>query len=187
MADIMFAGIGGQGVLTAGKILIQIAAETGKNVSWTSEYSAEMRGGIALCRVVVSDVEIGSPYPDNLDVLVCMNEDAYNTYVGQMADGGKVIINKSLFGNREYPDNLEVIGVDAMGISADLDNARGANLVMMGAMIAATHMLDKQQFSDTLRDYFEHKGKTSEKNVKSFEAGYEKAEKISHSGSVEAD
>ena len=33
MADIMFAGIGGQGVLTAGKILIQIAAENGKNVS----------------------------------------------------------------------------------------------------------------------------------------------------------
>ena len=76
MADIMFAGIGGQGVLTAGKILIQIAAENGKNVSWTSEYSAEMRGGIALCRVVVSDEEIGSPYPDTLDVLVCMNEDA---------------------------------------------------------------------------------------------------------------
>ena len=97
MADIMFAGIGGQGVLTAGKILIQIAAENGKNVSWTSEYSAEMRGGIALCRVVVSDEEIGSPYPDTLDVLVCMTEDAYNTYVDQVADGGKVIINKSLF------------------------------------------------------------------------------------------
>lgn len=178
MADIMFAGIGGQGVLTAGKILIQIAAENGKNVSWTSEYSAEMRGGIALCRVVVSDEEIGSPYPDTLDVLVCMNEDAYNTYVDQVADGGRVIINKSLFSCREYPDNLEVIGVDAMGISAELDNARGANLVMMGAMIAATNMLDKQQFSDTLKDYFEHIGKPGEKNVKCFEAGYENAGKI---------
>lgn len=178
MADIMFAGIGGQGVLTAGKILIQIAAENGKNVSWTSEYSAEMRGGIALCRVVVSDEEIGSPYPDTLDVLVCMNEDAYNTYVDQVADGGKVIINKSLFGDREYPDKLEVIGVDAMGISAELKNARGANLVMVGAMIAATNMMDKQQFSDTLKDYFESKGKPSEKNVKCFEAGYENTEKI---------
>ena len=77
MADIMFAGIGGQGVLTAGKILIEIAAEHGKNVSWTSEYSAEMRGGIALCRVVVSDEEIGSPYPDYLDVLCCMNAVSY--------------------------------------------------------------------------------------------------------------
>ena len=116
MADIMFAGIGGQGVLTAGKILIQIAAENGKNVSWTSEYSAEMRGGIALCRVVVSDEEIGSPYPDTLDVLVCMNEDAYDTYIGQVADGAKVIINQSLFSQREYPSHVEVFGVDAMGI-----------------------------------------------------------------------
>ena len=172
MADIMFAGIGGQGVLTAGKILIQIAAENGKNVSWTSEYSAEMRGGIALCRVVVSDEEIGSPYP--LDVLVCMNEDAYNTYIDQAADGAKIIINKSLFSDREYPANVEVFGVDAMGISADLNNTRGANLVMMGAMIAATQMMDKQQFSDTLRD----KGIPSEKSVQCFEAVYEKAGKI---------
>lgn len=179
MADIMFAGIGGQGVLTAGKILIQIAAENGKNVSWTSEYSAEMRGGIALCRVVVSDEEIGSPYPDTLDVLVCMNEGAYDTYVDQMVDSGKVIINESLFSDRKYPEQLEIIGIDAMGISADLENARGANLVMMGAMIAATNMIDKQQFADTLKDYFEHKGIPAEKNVQCFEKGYEKASKIS--------
>ena len=95
----MFAGIGGQGVLTAGKILIEIAAEHGKNVSWTSEYSAEMRGGIALCRVVVSDEEIGSPYPDYLDVLCCMNEDAYDKYIPDMRNGSKVIINRSVFVN----------------------------------------------------------------------------------------
>ena len=178
MADIMFAGIGGQGVLTAGKILIQIAAENGKNVSWTSEYSAEMRGGIALCRVVVSDEEIGSPYPDTLDVLVCMHEDAYDTYIGQVADGAKGIINQSLFSQREYPSHVEVFGVDAMGISAELNNTRGANLVMMGAMIAATQMMDKQQFSDTLKDYFDHKGIPSEKNVQCFETGYEKAGRI---------
>ena len=49
---------------------------------------------------------------------------------------------------------------------------------MVGAMIAATGMMDKQQFADTLKDYFEHKGKPSEKNVQCFEAGYENAEKI---------
>ena len=178
MADIMFAGIGGQGVLTAGKILIQIAAENGKNVSWTSEYSAEMRGGISLCRVVVSDEEIGSPYPDTLDVLVCMNEDAYNTYIDQVADGGKVIVNESLFGDTTYPEHVEVTGVDAFGVSAELDNARGANLAMLGAMIKATGMMDKQQFSDTLKEYFEHTGKPAQKNVECFERGYDSAEKI---------
>ena len=33
MADIIMSGLGGQGVLTAGKILINIAAAEGKNVS----------------------------------------------------------------------------------------------------------------------------------------------------------
>lgn len=49
---------------------------------------------------------------------------------------------------------------------------------MMGAMIAATQMMDKQQFSDTLKDYFDHKGIPSEKNVQCFETGYEKAGRI---------
>lgn len=39
-------------------------------------------------------------------------------------------------------------------------------------------MMDKQQFSDTLKDYFDHKGIPSGKNVQCFEAGYEKAEKV---------
>lgn len=178
MADIMFAGTGGQGVLTAGKILIQVAAGNGRNVSWTSEYSAEMRGGTALCRVVVSQEEIGTPYPDTLDVLVCMNESAYDTYGAQVVDGGKVIINQPLFEPRKYPDNQEVTGVDAMGISAQLGNPKGANLVMVGAMIAATKMLDQKQFSRTLTEYFERKGKPVQKNVKCFEAGYEMAVRV---------
>jgi len=178
MADIMFAGIGGQGVLTACKILIEIAAEHGKNVSWTSEYSAEMRGGIALCRVVVSDEEIGSPYPDYLDVLCCMNEDAYDKYIPDMRNGGKVIINRSVFGQKQFPKNVEVYGVDAVEISSELENPRGLNLVVLGAMIRATHMMDVREFAGTLEDYFHKKGKAGDKNVKCFMMGYERAEKM---------
>lgn len=174
----MFAGIGGQGVLTAGKILIEIAAENGKNVSWTSEYSAEMRGGIALCRVVVSDEEIGSPYPDYLDVLCCMNEDAYDKYVPDMRDGGKVVINRSVFGQKQFPENVEVYGVDAVGIASEMENSRGLNLIVLGAMIKATGMMDVKEFADTLEAYFNKKGKASDKNVQCFMMGYERAEKM---------
>lgn len=178
MADIMFAGIGGQGVLTAGKILIQIAAEDGKNVSWTSEYSAEMRGGISLCRVVVSDEEIGSPYPDFLDVLCCMTEEAYDTYKKEMRPGGAVIINESLFGERTFPKNIKVYGVDATKLADDLGNSRAANLVMLGAMIKVTDMMNAEKFAETLETYFKKKGKSNPKNVECFKLGYEKAEKL---------
>lgn len=178
MADIMFAGIGGQGVLTAGKVLIQIAAQDGKNVSWTSEYSAEMRGGTALCRVVVSEEEIGSPYPDSLDVLCCMTESAYHAYEKDMRPGGAVVINKSLFGKVDFPDDVSVYGVDASSLAMEAGSPRGANLIMLGAVIKATGMMDAGKFAKTLEEYFEKKGKANPKNVKCFELGYENTEKM---------
>ena len=174
MADIMFAGIGGQGVLTAGKILMKIAAANGKNVCWTSENSAEMRGGSALCRVVVSDEDIGTPYPQVLDILCCMTEGTYDQYIGSVKDGGTVIINKSLFGERTYPDNVNVYGVDAMGIALEA-NPRGANIAVLGAMIKATELLKAEEFETTLEKYYEKKGPG---NVKCFKLGYERAEKM---------
>lgn len=170
----MFAGIGGQGVLTAGKILIKIAAANGKNVCWTSEYSAEMRGGSALCRVVVSDEDIGTPYPQVLDILCCMTEGTYDQYIDSVKDGGTVIINKSLFGEREYPDNVKVYGVDAMGIAAEA-NPRGANIAILGAMIKATKLMQADDFEKTLEAYYEKKGPG---NVKCFKLGYERVEEM---------
>lgn len=175
MADLMFAGIGGQGVLTAGKILMKIAAANGKNVCWTSEYSAEMRGGSALCRVVISDEDIGTPYPDVLDVLCCMTEGAYEQYVSQVQNGGTVIVNSSLFSEREYPENLNVYDVDAMAIAHEAENPRGANIALLGAMIKATGMLEADKFEKTLEAYYEKKGKG---NVKCFQLGYERAKKL---------
>ena len=49
MADMILAGFGGQGILTAGKILIDVAAREGKNVSWTSSYGAERHGQLQYC------------------------------------------------------------------------------------------------------------------------------------------
>lgn len=176
MADVMFAGIGGQGVLTAGKMLIQIAAQDGKNICWTSEYSAEMRGGSALCRVVVEDgnVDIGSPYPDRLDVLCCMTEGAYDTYIDQVRDGGVVVINSSLFGEKGYPEGVRVYAIDTLAAAEEAGNARGANLALLGAMAKATDLIDvnKQELLDKCMN---KKGKG---NLDCFMAGYQKAEKI---------
>lgn len=175
MADLMFAGTGGQGVLTAGKILIKIAAENGKNVCWTSEYSAEMRGGSALCRVVISDEEIGTPYPNELDVLCCMTEASYEKYAEQVLEGGTVVINTSLIGKREYPERIHVYGVDAMTIAHEAENPRGANIAMLGAMIKATGMLEAEKFEHALEVYYGSKGAG---NVKCFRLGYQRASQL---------
>ncbi|EGO65575.1 2-oxoacid:acceptor oxidoreductase family protein [Acetonema longum] len=175
MADIILAGFGGQGILTAGKILIDIAARDGKNVSWTSSYGAEMRGGTASCSVVVSDEEIGSPYPTKLDILVVMNEPSYEKFIGDVRDGGYVIVNSSLVEEREFPKHVKVFAIDATSQASHLENSRGANLVMLGAMIKATKLIDPGKFGRELNEYFEKKGFNSPKNLECYHIGYEQA------------
>lgn len=175
MADIMFAGIGGQGVLTAGKMLIQIAAEDGKNVCWTSEYSAEMRGGTALCRVVITDDDIGSPYPDRLDILCCMTEDAYHTYIDQVRPGGTVVVNSSLVGDLDYRKDVFVYGIDTISVTEKTGNKRGANLALLGAMAKGTKLIDIEKEA-LLDECLNKKGKG---NLECFKAGYDQAVSLS--------
>lgn len=178
MADIIMAGFGGQGVLTAGKILIDVAAHEGKNVSWTSSYGAEMRGGTASCSVVISDEEIGSPYPTKLDILLAMNEPSYDKFIGQMREGGTVIVNSSLMSEREYPKNVNVYLIPATDRANAIGNGRAANIVMMGSMIKATGLLEDEAFAEGLDRFFAKKGKNNPKNLEAYRIGFEEAVKV---------
>lgn len=178
MADIIMAGFGGQGVLTAGKILIDVAAHEGKNVSWTSSYGAEMRGGTASCSVVISDEEIGSPYPTKLDILLAMNEPSYDKFIGDMRDGGTVIVNSSLMGEREYPKNVNVYLIPATDRANAIGNGRAANIVMLGTMMKATGLIDEKVFEEGLDHYFGKKGRSNPKNIEAYRIGCEEAVKV---------
>ena len=177
MADIIFAGFGGQGILTAGKILIDVAAQHGKNICWTSSYGAALRGGTASCSFIISDEELGSPYPEELDILLAMNEPSYHKFIGDVKDGGYVIVNGSLMGDVEYPENVNVYSVDATDIANGAGNGRAANLVMLGAIKKATGLMDADSFGESLNSYFEKKGRNTPSNLECYRLGMEKAEK----------
>ena len=49
--SVIFAGFGGQGILSAGKMAAEAALYEGKEVSWFPSYGPEMRGGTANCSV----------------------------------------------------------------------------------------------------------------------------------------
>ena len=47
----LIAGFGGQGILFAGKFLVNKGMMEGKQVTWLPSYGPEMRGGTANCSV----------------------------------------------------------------------------------------------------------------------------------------
>lgn len=70
LKQFVFAGFGGQGILTAGMILAHIGSLYGKEVIWMPSYGSEMRGGTANCSVKISDEAIASPFIKKIDYLI---------------------------------------------------------------------------------------------------------------------
>jgi 2-oxoglutarate ferredoxin oxidoreductase subunit gamma len=46
MREILFAGLGGQGVLTCGLIVAEVALFNGRTATWSPSYGSAMRGGL---------------------------------------------------------------------------------------------------------------------------------------------
>ena len=137
MTEIILSGFGGQGILTAGLILISVAAEEGKNVTWISSYGAEMRGGTASCNVVISDEEIGSPYPDLIDVLIAMNEHSFEKYYKDIKPNGLAIVDSSLV-KVDQARGSNICSIPARWLAEDKLKSFVGNMVIIGAFAKIT-------------------------------------------------
>ncbi|HRX43541.1 MAG TPA: 2-oxoacid:acceptor oxidoreductase family protein, partial [Clostridia bacterium] len=94
--EIIIAGFGGQGILSAGRIISVSAILEGKNTTWFPSYGPEMRGGTANCHVIVSDDEIGSPIINSPDILISMTRPALDKFEKTVRDGGFILADSSL-------------------------------------------------------------------------------------------
>lgn len=173
MLEIISAGFGGQGVLTAGLILAKVSMDNGKNVTWIPSYGSEMRGGTANCNVKVSDAEIASPFVKKIDVLIAMNGPSIDKFESSMKEGGTIIVNSSMIKDRKFREDLNIVEVPANDIARYLGNPRGANIAILGGLVKVTNVLEKDAFADGIDKFFADKGKVNELNRLCFEKGYD--------------
>lgn len=175
LKEMICAGFGGQGVLTAGKIMLYVANKSGLQVTWFPSYGNEMRGGAANCNVVISSDRIASPYADHPDVLIALNQLSVDKFMGQMKSGAILFANTSLIDEAyAYRDDITVYKAPVTDVAISLGNERAANLCMLGYMVKNTDLFVKEDFIKYMCEYFENsgKGKYNAKNVEAFEAGY---------------
>lgn len=91
-----FAGFGGQGVITAGRLLALIVIESDPSmyVIYSPSYGFQTRGGDAISDVIISDEEIDYPKARTLDLALILSQQAYNKYCKYVKDDGTLIIDK---------------------------------------------------------------------------------------------
>ena len=152
---VICAGFGGQGVMSMGQLLAYAGMIEDKHVSWLPSYGPEMRGGTANCGVTVSDEEIGSPIITNdADIAIVMNLPSLIKFEKDVKPGGKIFVNSSLIEKKVERTDIEVYYIDANKLAADIGNIKAANLVMLGAVLKSTPIVDIESILEAFKKVF---------------------------------
>ena len=169
---IVFAGFGGQGVLSIGMLVTYAGMLEGKQVSWLPSYGPEMRGGTANCGVIVSDEPVSSPIVTEPTAALVMNRPSLDKFESTVEKNGLLLINSSLIEAKSARGDLDVLYVPANDLAAGLGNPRVANMVMLGALLKKTQAVSLQSVMDSfLQVLGENKAKFIPVNEKALEAG----------------
>ena len=169
----IFAGFGGQGVLSMGLNLAQAAMLEGKNVTYLPSYGAEVRGGTANCTVAISDEEIASPVASSPDFIVAMNQPSLVRFQNQIQSGGLFFINSSLIEAEISRGDIDIVEVPASSIAEDLGSPKSANMVMLGAFTKKSNLVSLSSVVEALRNTLKKKQKLIAINKKALTAGYD--------------
>ncbi|MDD5135447.1 MAG: 2-oxoacid:acceptor oxidoreductase family protein [Phycisphaerae bacterium] len=157
--NIMIAGFGGQGVILAGNVLAYACIDAGKNVCAMASYGAEVRGGTAKAIISISDEEIDSPIITKPNLAIIMNAPSFIKYIDSIRPGSAVIINSSMIdATLAKRSNLDIVGIDATNLAIKMGNIKVANIILLGAMIKKTKILEPQAVINGMKRAF-YKGK----------------------------
>ena len=151
--DVMFIGVGGQGILTAISIIGEAAIRNGTQVIMSEVHGMAQRGGTVEAHVRLGDVN--SPLiPDrSAEVLVAFEPSEALRGAGKVSPDGIIVVNMApiypftvSLGQEEYPpvdDIVEtlrgaarhVVALDALSIAERTGSTLSVNMVMLGALV----------------------------------------------------
>ena len=176
--EVQLGGFGGQGIISAGKIIGQAAAIYDQlEACFTQSYGPEARGGSAGSQVVIASEPIHHPHIIEPTSAIIMSQGAYAKYVSQLAPGGTLLIDSGLVTlPDDHRQDITTHGLPATQIAEELGNNRAANTVMLGFWTAILGVVSREAMRQSVADSVPPK--TVEVNMKAFDRGYEQGRSI---------
>lgn len=183
-ADIILAGVGGQGILSIAAVIGMAAIKSGLNVKQSEVHGMSQRGGAVQAHLRLSDKQIHSdliPH-GSADMILSVEPMEALRYLPYLSEKGWVISNIRPYLNIEdYPNQqllLDEYGkvsntvlIDADEIAASIGSKKFSNIVMLGA---ASNFLEisYQALESSIMALFSRKGEeTVDRNLKALAAG----------------
>ena len=153
LQEMVFAGFGGQGVLSLGTILAYAAMKEGKEVTWFPSYGPEMRGGTANCMVNISDEEISSPIVNDYDLAMVFNLPSLKKFESKVKPGGTLVWESSIIKEPPQRDDIKTYPLPAFQVAAEeFKNTKVMNMVALGALVKINGVVKKESIVQALRE-----------------------------------
>ncbi|MDR3592349.1 MAG: 2-oxoacid:acceptor oxidoreductase family protein [Negativicutes bacterium] len=171
--EIVMAGFGGQGVMLMGQLITYAGMLENKYVSWIPSYGPEMRGGTANCSVIVSEEPVGAPIVTEPTAVVAMNLPSLDKFEPLIKPGGILIINSSLIERGAKRSDVKAYQIPSNDVADELGNMKVANMVVLGAIIAATGAVSQESVMKAFAKMFAKKPGLLAINEKAIKRGAE--------------
>lgn len=186
--NLVFTGVGGQGVLLAANVIGRAAMNAGYETRVGEIHGMSQRGGSVIAHVRYGEDVYGPTVPEGTaDALVALEPMEALRYANYLGPSGPMIVAfdpETPFpverGDAEYPDlsmlrveltrRGEVVEVDASALAKEAGHPKTANVVLLGALTEHVDLgIEPEHLHEAIRT--EVPEDASEANLEAFELG----------------
>lgn len=182
--NVLLAGVGGQGIILASKILATGLIKAGYDVKMSEVHGMAQRGGSVTTQVRFGK-EVNSPIIGlgQADILVSFEKMEAVKWIDHLSMEGKVVVNDYeipsapiLIGKKDYPLNIieflkgryDTTVFKAAELAEEVGSIRTMNVILIGALIKAIGLEDinwREVLEETVKPQF------VDMNMKAIELG----------------
>jgi 2-oxoglutarate ferredoxin oxidoreductase subunit gamma len=170
--EVRFSGFGGQGIILSAVILGRAAVMyDNKFAVQTQVYGPEARGGASMSAVIIDDAPILYPKVAVPDIFVIMSQEGFEKYGADAQQEAVMLVDSTLVHSRPKCRCIEIPATREAKQTLGRDIV--ANIVMLGALVASTHVVSEAALEKAILDSVP-KG-TETLNIKAMKKGIELA------------
>lgn len=182
--QIVLAGVGGQGLVSAGGMLAEATSIYEKREAlMCCAYGSEARGTFTKAEVIIDETRIFFPEVQDADVVIALHQIAYERYASENGANAAVVSAKTKLiydSNTVTPHDCpaQQIGIPISKLAEEAGAAISQNVVMLGILSAFPGTAGLEPLEAMVKKKFASKPKVIATNIKSLHAGYEYAKSI---------
>jgi len=173
--EVQMVGWGGQGLVSAARILAQAAGiYDDKNVTQTELHGISQRGGRSETEVIISDEEIDYPYVSHPDMLLALTQKECIDYLPGLKDDG-ILIADTLKVTDIPETKAKVYRLPLTQIAREAGAELAANMVALAVISSLSGAVSLQALERTVEERMPPRMKNV--NLTALKVGWEAAEK----------